>query len=134
MNTVIEIHDSTVTEMVSRDGTVIVHFQPVYLHKSEGLPGVDAGTGWVQEARLIFADAAASGVYPEWPCDVMDGELIVDGERYPNLIPAPFETSTFTVLRLAFDSSHALTVTGRGARLELIGEPRYAEEVRRTKR
>ena len=54
MNTVIEIHDSRVTEISNRNGTVIVHFQPTYLHKSEGRPGLDAGTGWVQEARLIL--------------------------------------------------------------------------------
>lgn len=128
MNTVIEIHDSRVTAIVSRDGTVIVHFQPAYLHKSEGRPGVDAGTGWVQEARLIFTDAAASGVYPEWPCSVMEGELMADGERHPNLIPVPFETSMPTELRLGFNSADTVTVTGRGARLELIGEPRYVEE------
>jgi hypothetical protein len=130
MNTVIEIHDSRVTEIVNRNGTVIVHFQPAYLHKSEGRPAFDAGTGWVQEARLIFAEAAASGDYPEWPCDVMDGELIADGERHSNLIPVPFETYMLTELRLVCDSIHTVTVTGRGAKLELIGEPRYVEEFR----
>jgi hypothetical protein len=130
MNTVIEIHDSRVTEIANRNGTVIVHFQPAYLHKSEDRPAFDAGTGWVQEARLIFAEAAASGDYPEWPCDVMDGELIADGERHSNLIPVPFETSMLTELRLVCDSIHTVTVTGRGAKLELIGEPRYVEEFR----
>jgi hypothetical protein len=61
---------------------------------------------------------------------VMDGELIVCGERHPNLIPVPFETSMLTELRLVCDSVHTVTVTGRGARLELIGEPRYVEEFR----
>ena len=130
MNTVIEIHDSKVSEITNRDGTVIVHFEPAYLHKSEGRPGFDAGTGWIQEACLIFADAATSGDYPEWPCDVMDGELIVDGERHPNLIPVPFETSMPTELGLVCDSIHTVTVRGRGARLELIGEPSYVEEFR----
>jgi len=54
MNTIIEIHDSTVAEIFKRDGTVIVHFLPAYLHKSTGRPALDSGTGWVQEARLIF--------------------------------------------------------------------------------
>ena len=88
----------------------------------------DAGTGWVQEVCLIFADAATVGDYPEWTCDVMDGELIVGGERHRNLIPVPFKTSMLTELRLVCDSLQAVTVTGRGARLELVGEPRYVEE------
>ena len=130
MNTEIEIHDSRVTEISNRNGTVIVHFQPAYLHKSEGRPGLDAGTGWVQEARLIFATAATRGDFPDWPCDVMDGELIVDGVRHPNLIPVPFQTANPIELRLICDSVHTITVTGRGARLELVGEPRYVEEFR----
>jgi len=128
VNTVIEIHDSRITEIASRNGTVIVHFRPAYLHKSEGNPGIDAGTGWVQEARLIFADAAAIGDYPEWPCDVVDGALIVDGASHRNMIPVPFETSLLAELHLVCDDVHTVTVTGRGARLELIGEPRYVEE------
>ena len=84
----------------------------------------------MQDARLIFTDAATSGEYPEWPCDVIHGELIVGGERHPNLIPVPFETSKPTELRLVFDSVHTVSVTGRGAMLVLIGEPIYVEEFR----
>jgi hypothetical protein len=130
MNTVIEIHDSKVSEITNRGGTVIVHFEPAYLHKSEGRPGFDPGTGWVQEACLIFADAATSGDFPELPCDMMDGDLIVGGERHSNLIPVPFETSMLAELRLVFDSIHTVTISGRGARLELVGEPRDVEEFR----
>jgi len=133
VNTVIEIHDSRVTAIANRDGMVIVHFQPAYLHKSEGRPGFDAGTGWVQEARLTFAEAAISGDFPDWPCDVMNGELIVGGERHLNsipvpFVPVPFETPALTELHMVCDSVHTVTVTGRGVRLELVGEPRYVEE------
>ena len=34
MNTIIELHDSKVAQITKRDGTVIVHFLSVYLHKS----------------------------------------------------------------------------------------------------
>jgi hypothetical protein len=130
MNTSIEIHDSKITEITNRDGTVMVHFQPAYLHKSEGRPAFDSGTGWVQEARLAFIEGVTSGDFPDWPCDIMDGELIVDGEQHRNLIPVPFEVTTRTELRLICDSVHTVTITGRGARLELIGEARYVEEFR----
>ncbi len=38
MNTIIEIHDSRVTDIIESDGTVVVHFKTAYLHKSEGRP------------------------------------------------------------------------------------------------
>jgi hypothetical protein len=129
MNSTIEIHDSRVAEICKCDGTVIVHFLPAYLHKSEGRPVFDAGTGWVQEARLIFTEASVEGDYPDWPCDIADGEIIVDGERHNNLIPVPFETGKFTELRLICDSVHTVIIKGRAAKLELVGEPRFVEEV-----
>ena len=129
MNSIIEIHDSRVAEISEHDGTVIVHFLPAYLHKSEGRPAFDIGTGWVQEARLIFSEAFVSGDFPEWPCDIMDGEIVVGDERHDNLIPVPLEVLKRTKLRLICDSIHTVTVAGRAVRLELIGEPRYVEDV-----
>lgn len=130
MNSLIELHDSKVAEIGERDGTVSVHFLPAYLHKSEGRPGLDSGTGWVQEARLIFVDAAATGDFPDLPCDVVDGELVVGTERHDSEIPVPLVVTAHTKLRLVFDSLHTVTVTGRGVRLELLGEPRYVEDFR----
>ncbi len=128
MNTLIELHDSRVAEISKRDGTVIVHFLPAYLHKSEGRSGIDSGTGWVQEARLIFAEAFTSGNFPDLPCDVIDGELVVGVERHDNEIPVPLAVTAHTKLCLAFGSIHTVTVTGQGVRLELLGEPEYVEE------
>jgi len=130
VNTTIEIHDSTVVEISKQDGTVVVHFLPAYLHKSEGRPAFDSGTGWGQEARLIFSEASVSGNFPDWPCDIMDGEIIVDGKRHDNLIPVPLDVAKFTELRLVCDSIHIVKVTGCGVRLDLIGEPKYIEEVK----
>ena len=128
MNTTIELHDSIVAEITEPDGEVVVHFAPAYLHKSEGRPGVDAGTGWVQEARLIFAKASIGGSVPDLPCAVMDGELIVGAEQHDNQVTVPLAMVAHTELRLVFDSIHTVTVSGRSVRLELLGEPRYVEE------
>ena len=128
MKTMIELHDSTVAEIANRDGTVIVHFLPAYLHKSEGRPGFDSGSGWVQEARLLFADALVTGAFPDLPCDVMDGELVVGGERHDNEIPVPLEVTAASELLLKLDSIHTVRVTGSGVRLELFGEPSYVED------
>lgn len=128
MNALIELHDSTVSEIAELDDAVIVHFLPAYLHKSGGRPGFDAGTGWLQDARLIFSDATVSGCAPDLPSDVMNGELIVGAERHANEIPAPLSATALTELRLDFDALHTVTVAGHGVRLELLGEPRYVEE------
>jgi len=127
MDAIIELHDSRVADIVTRDGTVTVHFATAYLHKSEGRPGCDAGTGWTQPARLVFEDGSLSGSFP-LPCDVADGELILDGERYDNHIPVPLASGAFAELRLVFTSIDTAIVRGRGVRLELVDEPEYVEE------
>lgn len=109
---------------------VVVHFSPAYFHKSKGRPGFDAGTGWVQEAKLFFSEAFVGGDLPDWPCDVMGGEMTVGGERHENLIPVPPDAVRTTVLRLTCDPVHTVTVAGRSVRLELVGEARHVEEFR----
>lgn len=128
MNTTIELHDSTVSEIANRNGTVIVHFVPAYLHKSEGRPGFDCGTGWVQDAQLIFAEGSFSGGCPDLPRNIMDGELMIGQELYANEVPVPLEFTGTAELRLVFDPRHAVTVKGQSARLQLLGEPRYVEK------
>jgi len=58
----------------------------------------------------------------------MDGEIVVNGDQHANLIPVPLEVAKPTELRLVCDSIHTVTIASRGVRLELIGEPKYAEE------
>ena len=128
MNTIIEIHDSRISQISESDSAVIVHFHPAYLHKSAGRRGRDSGTGWIQEVLLIFPGASVSGAFPEFPCDTMDGELVVNGERHPNFIPVPLDVTGLIKLHLICDSVHTVTIVGRGARLELLGEPRHVEE------
>ena len=59
---------------------------------------------------------------------MMDGNLVLEDERHANSIPVPLEVKGPVELRLVCDSIHTVTVTGRGVRLELMGEPKYVEE------
>src|SRR5207249_3264944 len=93
MNTLIELHDSCVALVSKESDTVIVRFAPAYVHKSEGCPGVDPGTGWIQDAVLVVGEALVRGTIPALPCDVADGELTVGDQLHPNAIPLPLDTA-----------------------------------------
>jgi hypothetical protein len=131
VNKAIEIHDSTVAAIASWDDAVTVNLLPAYVHASEGRPGFDSGTCWIQDAKLVLVSACVSGNFPNLPCEVMDGALTVGNKQFDNEIPIPLDTSAITELRLVFDSDHVVTVVGKGARIELIGEPRFVEEFER---
>jgi hypothetical protein len=128
MNTIIELHDSVVAEVATQGSAVDVHFRPAYIHKSEGRPGFDAGTGWVQDAVLIFQEAVAAGEAPDLPCEILTGELTVGGQRHDNHIPVPLVAEADTELRLVFDSMHTVKVRGGSVRLMWFGEPRCVGE------
>jgi len=100
MHTMVELHDSTVAEIEKRDGTIIVHLRPAYLHKSRGHPGYDTGDVLVQEARLFFDSASINEGIPDLPCEIMDGSLVVGDQHYENMIPAPLESAGSTKFHL----------------------------------
>jgi hypothetical protein len=127
VNTEIEIHDSRVIKIDESDGVVIVHFKPAYLHKSEGRSGINVASGWVQEAKLIFSDATIHGDFSDWPCDLIDGEIIINGARHDNSIPVPLESSGHIEARFVCDEIHVMRIAGCEVRLDLIGEPKFVE-------
>jgi hypothetical protein len=125
----VELHDSTVGGISLRFGVAIVSFSPAYVHRSEGTPCVDAGTGWHQPARLLIASASAVGTQPGRPEWLADGSLRVDDEVFDNVIPLPFEAAGAVELRLIFSTGDRIILRGTRVRLTATGEATYVEEV-----
>lgn len=128
-NRIIELHDSTVSTITIEDRSAIVNFSAAYIHKSEGNPGVDAGTGWIQAARLVIKDASMKGEVISSPDTILDGVLWVSDVEHSNFIPIPFDTVDAVRLQLEFASGNHVTLAGKGATLELFGEPKFIEFV-----
>lgn len=131
MNRSIEIHDSVLAEVSFLENEAQLHFSPVYIHQSEGIPGVDAGTGWVQEATLHIFDACVEGSFSEFPVDLTNGQTQIGQTFFDNEIPVPLKHKGSFGLRLdAMWKREFMTLNGSGAELELLGEPEYVEEFR----
>jgi hypothetical protein len=129
-NRAIEFHDSTLDSIIAAErGGVILHFSSAYIHESQGEPGRDAGSGWVQEARIHVLGAAAAGELLELPCDLRDGKLQVNGELF-QLLPIPFDRHGSIQFDLeCMPMGSKIRITGAGLRLEMIGVATYVEEV-----
>lgn len=70
----VEIHDSVLVQVLSLNSEVQLHFCLVYIHQSEGVPGVDAGSGWVQKAIPHIFDANVEGSFSEFTVDLGNGQ------------------------------------------------------------
>ena len=129
-NRAIEIHDSTLDAVSVHDGQAVLRFSSVYIHESAGTPGVDAGSGWVQEALLRIGDADFKRSFSKVPADLLDGYIMLGAAILNNEIPIPLNHKGIVELRLESWNDEVVLITGSGADLELIGEPKYVEEFR----
>ena len=129
MNLAIEFHDSELTSIAKRDDALELRFGTC-IHKSEGTPGVDAGTTWFQDMMLVVADGVVEGKITHWPSELYDGTLEVDGEVIENVVPIPVDrkgTIRLTLKPSFFDDP--IVVRGNHVRLELFpGVPRFIQD------
>jgi hypothetical protein len=131
-NRAIEIHDSTLANVAVSQGRAELTFSSVYIHQSDGRPGIDAGSGWVQEAILRITDADAKGAFSQLPVNLDGGYIRLGEQLLDNVIPIPLRHTGPIELRLEAwpQAQEVVTISGGGAELELVGEPEYVEKFR----
>jgi hypothetical protein len=131
-NRAIEIHDSVLSHISFLQNEAQLHFSALYIHESDGVPGIDAGRGWFQQAILRIQDAKVDGAFTEFPVDLTNGQTRIGQEILENEIPVPLHHKGAFELRLQpmWQETGIVTFTGTGAELELLGEPEYVEEFR----
>jgi hypothetical protein len=127
-NRAIEIHDSVLDALSLDNGDAVLHFSHLYIHESGGRVGIDPGSGWSQGGNLTISNAVVEGSFSEWPAHLHDGQIAVDGTVYENLIPISLNVVGKIELRLK-SWSDVISIIGKGAKLALVGEATYLEEV-----
>ncbi len=127
MNCCLEFHDSHAGSVTTTDGTVSVVFTSAYLHKSEGVPGVDADTGWTQAATLEFNSASVAGAHDIGDGWIMAGSLEVNGEHGLSGIPIPFDVSGMVKGTFGFSNGTVIVIEAARAHLALWGNPTFVE-------
>lgn len=128
MNACIELHDSRMHGVVAPGGSVVVQFRPAYVHRSEGRPGIDPGTGWVQDFDLVVSEAVLVSTFTELPRDLWDGSLSVGDEVFENEIPLPLDLRGAVRFSAEGSNGERLAIQGARATAEPVGEARYVEE------
>jgi len=89
VNQAVELHDSRVTRTMWSGPDLVVSLS-VYVHRSEGRPDRDGGTGWTQDAELRVGTAKLLQT-PREPLWILDGSIKVGDLVFENLLPIPFD-------------------------------------------
>ena len=127
MTSGIEIHDSVLESSFFQYAELVLQLK-VYVHRSEGRAGVDSGTGWAQDAKILLAGARVKGRVPLSKAGLSGGDLTLGGEHLSNWISIPCQFTGAVRLKLQFFEYEPLEIEAEGIRLELIGEATYVEE------
>ena len=127
-NRAIEIHDSVLASLTIEVGHVILNFSSAYIHQSEGRPGVDAGTGWTQQAVIRIRGQVASDALTKLPCGLVDGYLELDGQEFDNEIPIPLSFTGDVELALTSEFEETIKIRGNHIALGLLHEPEFVEK------
>ncbi|MBT8357146.1 MAG: hypothetical protein KJO61_05180 [Deltaproteobacteria bacterium] len=93
MNRCIEIHDSTLFEVIEDDEKIILRFNRAYIHQSEGKPGIDSGTGWGQEIALELTKAKIIVHLKSIPVNLTNGYIKIGQIISQNCIDLPIKES-----------------------------------------
>ncbi len=128
MREAVEIHDSRLVG-VSRVGRdLVLHLAPAYVHRSEGRPGVDPGTGWLVDLDLMVLEVVVESLPSNYPVNLADGDFRAGERRWDNLIPLPLDVAGAVSLDAIAAESEPLVVRGSGARI-VVRQVAEAESV-----
>jgi hypothetical protein len=127
-NAAVEFHDSDIASIEIAGAVVAIRFDQAYVHRSDGVPGRDSGSGWAQAAILIL-----SGVVPfehvlQTSGTLTDGTVRLGEQEYRDLIPVPLSYSGDTSLSLCFDNGFKVQFRGSSLDFQLVSDPIYIEE------
>lgn len=124
----IEFHDSAVRS-ICYEGIDAVLEMRVYIHSSEGRPGLDEGQGWFQDAKIVISGAEVAQRPENDSLDIYDGSVRVAEEHFDNNLPLPCDLIGQVEIDFSGDQG-LLVVKGRGIRVVLTGGPGPIENFR----
>ena len=67
MNQALELHDTTLKEIVIEGSETTLCLSSAIVHKSDGIPGLDSGTCWVQKINIELEEAILEKIPEDIP-------------------------------------------------------------------
>jgi hypothetical protein len=114
LKSALEFHDSDVVDIRQDGDALLLIFEPAYVHRSNGRPGVDAGSGFLQPAEIGFA--AAQFTEKDGPCrgSISEGLITVSGKKFDSVLPLPYQATGKVTAEFTFESGAVLSITAGG--------------------
>lgn len=125
----IELHDSVLARVEHDGSETRFFFEPAYLHRSPGEPGLDSGTGWLVEALLSIGNSTEAPLVSGLPARISDGTITADGVTYQNVVPVPLSATIEIKLTIELETGSVISFSGRRAVFRTDGDYEFIEDV-----
>jgi len=122
----IEWHDSEITAISRLPNALVLDIRAV-VHRSQGNPGTDPGTVWVQPAAVILDNCRLTGPPPALPGNIAAGQVWSDYD-YNSMIRCPFTSNAEASLDLTLSSGERLWLDADQLTITFTGEPEFLED------
>lgn len=126
-NSAIELHDARVLEISGNNDRVQV-FLDVFVHHSQGSPGVDCGTCWLATAKMLLTHCLLTGSSGELPTEVADGTVVCGSIYYHNIVPIPLHYEGRIKVILLLEDGSKLLLNAERLDWTIDGTMQFVEE------
>jgi hypothetical protein len=106
----------------------MLRFNKAYIHQSDGRPGIDDGTGWVQEIGLELTGSEIFKLPISMPEELVGGHILVNGELHDNGIKLPLKETGDIEIYLQTGMNEELRINAKSILSIEYGEMEYVEE------
>ena len=127
MNRAIELHDSTLQEIVASGRDRLLRFRPAYIHESEGTPGTDSGEGFTQDVDIILGNARVIEAPVAFPATVTDGRVTIGGIESSNIIRLPLSEGRSVSFGATTDRGETVRIDADSISISMRGVSHYVE-------
>jgi hypothetical protein len=128
MKKALEIHDSTISEIKKNDLSIILFLGKGIMHHSEGEPGIDKGTCWLQSIEIYLENARIINEPDDIPNELDFGYFIINGTKYDNMIKVPFKESGDIEVILETFFGNELRINAGKITISEIDSPQYLQD------
>ena len=128
MNKALEIHDSTLNEIKKNHSAIILCLGKAIMHHSEGEPGVDKGTCWIQTIEILLENARIINEPDDIPNDLDYGYFIINETKYDNVIKTPFKESGEIEIMFETFFNNELRINADKITISEIDKPIYLQD------
>jgi len=128
MNKALELHDSSLDLIEENDGQINLWLNEAIVHHTEGEPGIDKATCYIQKLEIKLTDTIKLNIPKHFPIDISDGYFVINNERHDNMIKIPIESSGDIEVFILTMHNERLKIQAKKMLILEHGEPEFLQE------